>query len=686
MAAWLVESPRSALALLALSERTGQPMLPVGMGGAWGWRRGNGFRELPNGAHEAVTAPSPSLDLLNWTGRAAVVVLDVDVRSNPSVAAAQRALAAELAARGASVRIASIPAELGPKAGLDDLLEHSGDDAALKMLDAARPFTERAQAAAGDAKERDSQAAQLVKMTEAATLYRTSDSTAMVTVQISGHAENYAVRSKRFRQWLSLAFYRAHGKPPSAQAMSDATGIVEAKCSFDGAPAEFRLRVAGHAGHIYIDLGTPLWEAVCVSESGWSIEHEVPPKFRRGLLAMAFPTPAPGGSLLELRQFLNLKLDSQWAVVAGYLVAALRPTGPYPILILTGEGGTAKTTCARVLRLLLDPSAAPVRHAPKDLHDLAIAAESSHLLVFDNVSTIPQWFSDGLCCLATGGGFATRELYSDSEERAFSASRPTIITSIEDVAGRSDLLGRALVLELAVIADKDRQPEESFWARFEAARPRILGALLDAVSAALRRLASVKLERLPRMADFCRWAAAAEPSFGLPHGTSFLAAYAANQADANDLSIEASQISAALLGWLPAAGWEGTAGQLLPLLTKQAGEEVARQRGWPKTARALAGELRRVAPNLRATGADIELLPRAHGGQRRFAITRKPTGLTVTTVTTVTGAESKGLNGDAFGDGSGGREAQPSPPSPENWRKHCAGDGGDGGDGGSRPS
>ncbi len=144
----VVEGPKSALALLALAQRHGRRIVPVATGGCWGWRRTVTREARPDGTLARVTGPSPSLDWLEWAGRDAVIALDGDARSNPSVAAALRKLAHELAGRGAAVRVAAIPADAGPKAGPDDVVEHCGDDAALAMLDAARPWAECAIAAA----------------------------------------------------------------------------------------------------------------------------------------------------------------------------------------------------------------------------------------------------------------------------------------------------------------------------------------------------------------------------------------------------------------------------------------------------------------------------------------------------------------------------------------------------------
>src|SRR5262245_45369615 len=220
----------------------------------------------------------------------------------------------------------------------------------------------------------------------------------------------------------------------------------------------------------------------------------------------ALPVPVQTNeSLVQLLlPFLNVR-EAQWVLVAAWLAAALRPTGPYPLLKLLGEQGSAKTTTARVLRALLDPNAAPVRAEPKDARDLMIAANNGWLLCLDNVSFVQPWLSDALCRVSTGGGFATRTLYTDDDEPIFESRRPVILTSIEDIGTRSDLLERSLIIDLPTIGEGKRRAEKAFWAEFEKKHPLILGALLDVVCGAIRALPEVERKPdtdLSRMADF----------------------------------------------------------------------------------------------------------------------------------------------------------------------------------------
>jgi hypothetical protein len=203
---------------------------------------------------------------------------------------------------------------------------------------------------------------------------------------------------------------------------------------------------------------------------------------------LPLPVLERGGSIEALRSFLNLSI--------AWLLATLRSGGPYPLLAVSGEQGSAKTVLSKLVRALVDPNVAAVRALPREERELMIAV--GHLLAFDNLSSLSPWLSDALCRLASGGSFAVRQLYTNDEEVLFKAARPTLLNGIEDVIGRPDLADRAIFLMLVPIREEHRRSESELWREFELARPSILGALLDAAAHGLEALGSVHLDRLPR--------------------------------------------------------------------------------------------------------------------------------------------------------------------------------------------
>lgn len=452
-------------------------------------------------------------------------------------------------------------------------------------------------------------------------LWHTPAKDAYATFPVGAHLETWPVRSKMFKRFLAKEFFEEHGKAINAEALGAAVNLIEAQALFDGVEHPVHVRVAEHQGNVYLDLCNADWQVVEITPNGWQVIGESPVRFRRSAGMLPLPVPKAGGSIDELCSFLNVD-DATRPLVIAWLVASLRPRGPYPVLALFAEQGSGKSTTGRLLRDVVDPNSAPLRAEPRDGRDLIIAANNSWFLAYDNLSHVPPWLSDAFCRLSTGGGFATRELYTDQDEVIFDSQRPVLLTSIEEVATRSDLLDRCVIVWLPAIPEGCRRPEAEILKAFEAARPRILGALLDAVAGALKNLPSTKLDNLPRMADFALWVAAAEGSLGWRKGT-FLAAYAGNRASANEVALEASPVARPLIDLLnEQSEWVGTSTELLEALESRVSDQVKRQRIWPSNGRSMTGHLKRLAPNLRVAGWQVEF--HRESSRRVWSIQRLP--------------------------------------------------------------
>lgn len=458
----------------------------------------------------------------------------------------------------------------------------------------------------------------LIGLTQPAELFHSPDGTGFADIDLNGHRETWPTRSKGFRRWLARRFFEATEGAPSSEALQSALNVVEARAHFDGPQRTVHVRVGGLNARLYLDLGDDTWRAVEIDATGWRVIDNPPVRFRRASGMQSLPTPVSGGSISALRSFLNVQSDADFVLVVAWALASLRDRGPYPVIALSGEQGAAKSTFSAILRALLDPNTAPLRALPREDRDLFIAASNGHVLAFDNVSGLPAWISDTLCRLATGGGFAVRQLYSDQDEVLFDATRPLILNGIEDVVTRPDLADRSILLTLKPIPEERRRSEQELWAAFESERPRILGALLDAVVKGLAMLPQTRLERLPRMADFALWATACEPALWSP-GT-FWSAYCGNRDEAVEGVIDADPIAAAVRAVMATrTEWKGTASELLSALAEVAGERVVKSKAWPDSPRALAGRLRRAANFLRKIRIAIDF---AREGRERTRVIR----------------------------------------------------------------
>jgi hypothetical protein len=446
-------------------------------------------------------------------------------------------------------------------------------------------------------------------------LFHTAIGTAFADIMTGGHRETWPIRSNRFRSFLRRSYYQATGAAASVAEIRSALDLLEARAQFDGPQRAVHVRIAEYGGRIYLDLADERWQAVEIGPEGWQVVEDPPVRFRRPAGMLDLPVPERGGSIETLNSFLNLTSQNDFVMIVAWLLAALRPSGPYPLLAISGEQGSAKTVLSKLLKALIDPNAAPVRSLSREERELMIASNNGYLLAFDNLSGLPHWLSDALCRLATGGSFAVRRLYTDDEEVLFEAARPIVLNGIEEVISRPDLGDRAIFLTLPPISEADRRPEAELWREFEVARPAILGALLDAVVHGLGNSHRVQCDRLPRMADFALWATACEEALW-PAGT-FARAYAGNRRTAIESLVEADPLATCVRRVMgEQATWTGTASDLLRMCAQSEREDIFLCPSWARNPRALAGRLRRAQTFLRMLNIEISFSRQGPSGTR----------------------------------------------------------------------
>jgi len=434
---------------------------------------------------------------------------------------------------------------------------------------------------------------------EGVEFFSTPDHEPYALIPLGDHRECWPLGSAAFRRWVERRYYQDAHKVANRQSIREALDLLEGMASFDGVQQQVHVRLAEANGEIWVDLADDYWQAVRVTSAGWDVVHNPPVRFRRANGMLPLPCPERGGNIDALREFVNVT-DDDWTLFLAWVIGALRPRGPYPILILHGEQGSAKSTVSRIARALVDPNVAPARRAPKNAEDVIVAARNGQVVAYDNVSFLNQDLSDDLARLATGAGFGTRQLYTNLDEVIVQVARPIVLNSITEVATRGDLVDRGIVLSLPKIPTY--QAEEIFWRKFDAAHPAIFGALLDALVLGLRNLPSTMAPNT-RMADFARWVTAAEPGMGGAAGT-FAQRYRRNKSSAVDVVLEESLIAAPVIE-LAASGFAGTASELRARLEELVPDEVRKRREWPARPNRLSGELRRIAPALRQKGIEV---------------------------------------------------------------------------------
>lgn len=465
----------------------------------------------------------------------------------------------------------------------------------------------------------DSVAAELIDLAlESGELFFDEQSDAkFIAAQVEGVEQVFQIGTKGFIEWLSYAYYTNTARPGSPGMSASEAAIKQASFALagiakhDGTKQQVFLRTASYQNGIVIFLGNDRWQAVEVTSTGWRVLQKSPVKFWKPASMQALPIPHPGGKIEELWEFLNIQKEDRPLVLA-WMLEAFRPETPFPVLALNGLQGSGKSSTHSRTRQFIDPNKANLRAAPKTTEDIYIGAGSNWVVSFENISRLTPQQQDALCTLATGGGYATRTLYSNTEETIIEVKRPVIINSIPVVVTAQDLTDRVINVELKQI---DYREESEINAAFEEAKPRIFGALLDLLVKTLAQLPKVKLTKPPRMADFTRLGEAMMQAQGHASGK-FDTLFKANRQESVARAMEASPVAVAVREMVDAHPgqsaivFQGTMKKLLDELGKYRHDAD----GWPRSPRGLGDALKRQSPALAELGINIEFSGKTRDG------------------------------------------------------------------------
>jgi hypothetical protein len=592
----------------------------IALNGMWGW--GTNIKDMFGNVErdnrgKSLKTIHPDLEPF-LDGREIVLALDREATPDKvkMVEAAKAAFVQAIDGEGIVVTDLKWRNAKGSTKGIDDYIAAKG----VKALDKA--YAKRSEIQPPPPKEeRQTGGDRLLAIAKTATYFHTADKIPYADIWIEGNRHTYPVRSKAFRLWLSGEYLDSTEKGIGSQTLQDTLSTLEAISIFRGETRQVHLRTAEQQGKIYIDLGTPDWKAIEVDSSGWRLVSDPPVRFWRPESLLALPYPVEGGSLDELKELLNVD-GSAWILIITFLLFCFCPGKTYPVLVISAHRGSGKTAAAEILKGLIDPGKAALIKLQGDTLKLAVTLSRRWLAVYDNVGHISPEQSDDLCRVATNFGYSTRTLHTTDEETTFELTRPQIITAIDALVTRDDLADRVLMVQLLEITEDKRLPQAELNTKVEAARPRILGALLTALSQTLAAIPDTKPKTLPRMADYALFAIASEKALGLKDGD-FMKVFNQSREQSRQVVIESSPVGEAIVRLMEnypiPQSWKGTASELLKELEKHTDEATYRSRYFPKASNLLSRQLKRLTPDLKSLGINLSD-SRIHGGTRLLVL------------------------------------------------------------------
>lgn len=481
-----------------------------------------------------------------------------------------------------------------------------------------------------------SAAEQLIKLVEGngVTFFHSDIKELYASIPVDEHKEVQSISSNDFELWLNGLYYKNIGKPISKEAVKQVLATLSAKALYENPnPVKLSVRIAEHDNAFWYDLTNANWQAVKINAGGWVVVDNSPILFNRYRHQAQQTIPNRGGDINKIFDYVNIKENK--TLFLCWLVSCFIPNIPHTANIIHGEKGAAKSTASAMLKSLIDPSALETLTLQNNQRTLAVNLQSHWLLPFDNVSFINEEVSDTLCRAITGGGIQQRKLNTNSEDVIFTFQRCIIINGINNVATRADLLDRSSLTELVRISDGERKELSEIMRNFETDKADILGGIFDVLVKAIAIYPMVKLQNLPRMADFARWGyAIGEALSGL--GNQFLNEYMGNRQIQNEEAIACDPVAMLIVEFMRGKDyWSGLCAELYKKLYDIAPNHGinTNEKNYPSDAIRLAKRFKQIKSNLEAVGLQIEKIePRKDNGQHYCL--KRVNLFTVTTVIT----------------------------------------------------
>ena len=468
--------------------------------------------------------------------------------------------------------------------------------------------TRKAQPENESSGESKNQVDRLIHITkEKATLFHDEDNQGFARIQMQDHEETLNLDSKDFKYWLNNQFYNSTGKSPNSDAINQAINTLNAIAVHEGELNKLSLRVAKSNDIFWYDIANDEWQMVKITPYGWMVKDQSLALFRRyaNTAPQVTPEHTDNHNLEMLNKYFNLKNKEDFVLMYACVASFLIPEIPHPAIIFYGDKGSAKTTAQRVIRKIVDPAKLETTFFPNDSRELALQLMNNYAPAFDNLDGLKNYQSDILCQAVTGGGTSRRKLYTDTDEVIIKFKRCIMLNGINLVAERDDLLDRSIIIRLDRISKDNRKEEAEFWNEFQEELPYILGSLFNVIAKAMEIHPNVKLDNLPRMADFARWGYALTEAMGIS-GDKFLNIYYDNIAKTNEEAVLSNMVSSAVLEFMEGRkSWKGTASVLFDELTNL---DVSHEKdkNWVKNPQMLSREINMMSSALADQGIEVK--------------------------------------------------------------------------------
>ncbi len=362
--------------------------------------------------------------------------------------------------------------------------------------------------------------------------------------------KTFSLSSRYVKRFISALMWEKYEAAPKSDHIKSALLVLGGMAQANEVIKLYNRVAEDKEGNWWLDLSNEKWEAVKITDEGWSIESS-PILFKRYSHQLPLFTPVHDGDLSHLLDYINLHdVNNQllWLVTQ---ISYLVPGVPHPQSILWGEKGSVKSTVQLFVKMLLDNSSVELLSLPSKNkpNELIQQLDHHYISAYDNISRIDDDQSDILCRAITGIGQSKRLLYSDDQDYITAFLRCVTQNGISISIGKPDLGDRSIVIETKPIPKTYRKQMKVVKDDFISKAPVILGGFLDSLVRARNISMTLNVGTLNRMADFTFWGSCITKSLGLDPNK-FIRAYNENIGKLEQETIRSSVIGELMMAYL----------------------------------------------------------------------------------------------------------------------------------------
>lgn len=273
------------------------------------------------------------------------------------------------------------------------------------------------------------------------------------------------------------------GKVLSDRAANDVYDIVytEAKEQYNSQPVSTHVRTnrSKTNKHVYINMGERTG-VIRITNQGWVTvpASELPDDIAfiasQSVADMQADANAEISDIDQLFKMINIPERMYIPILTSMITGWVTPEADPPIVIMSGDPGSGKSTSAVIIKMLVDKGYDGFQDKivpPDNKEEFILNLNQNAAVVFDNTTSIPRNIQNLLSSASTGAKYKTRTLFRTTHTTTTDLKKLMLFTTVQVPSLKTDFKSRIIYCQVEPLSKQAKENskgkfhlEESFYA------------------------------------------------------------------------------------------------------------------------------------------------------------------------------------------------------------------------------